>query len=66
MDSVNSLIVANASSASLSNIQGTASMMVLKKALDTQAAGAAQLIDSLPQTSLATSGTVGTRVNTFA
>jgi Putative motility protein len=66
MDSVNSATVTNASSADLSTIKGTASVSVLKKALDAQAAGAAQLIASLPQPALATSGTVGTKVNTFA
>ena len=43
-----------------------ASVLVLKKALDTQAAGAVQLIQSLPQPALATSGALGTRVNTYA
>ena len=66
MDSVNSAIVNNASSADLSTIQGTASVLVMKKALDAQTAGAAQLIAALPQPALATSGTVGTKVNTFA
>ena len=66
MDSVNSAIVTNASSADLSTVRGAASVSVMKKALDAQAAGVAQLIASLPQTALATSGTVGTKVNTFA
>ena len=66
MDSVNSAIVNNASSADLSTIQGTASVLVMKKAMDAQASGAAQLIAALPHPALATSGTVGTKVNTFA
>lgn len=45
-------------------------MLVLKKALDMQAASAATMIDamqqSMPQPALATSGTLGTNVNTFA
>ncbi|MCE1193091.1 MAG: YjfB family protein [Acidovorax sp.] len=46
-------------------------MTVLKKALDTQAASAATLLDALPQSApqqpaLATSGPLGTQVNTFA
>lgn len=42
-------------------------MLVLKKALNLQAAGAAALIDALPQPpSLATSGALGRHVNTFA
>ena len=66
MDSVNSATVTSASSADLSTVQGNASVSVLKKALDVQAAGAAQLIASLPQPALATSGALGTKVNTFA
>lgn len=45
-------------------------MVVLKKALDMQAASAATMLDamqqSVPQPALATSGTLGTQVNTFA
>jgi hypothetical protein len=66
VESVNSAIVNNASSADLGTIQCTASVLVMKKALDAQASGAAQLIAALPQPALATSGTVGTKVNTFA
>lgn len=39
---------------------------VLKKALDVQASAAAALLQALPQPALATSGTLGTQVNTFA
>lgn len=39
---------------------------VLKKALDVQASAAATLLQALPQPALATSGTLGTQVNTFA
>lgn len=39
---------------------------VLKKALDIQANSAATLLQALPQPPLATSGTLGTQVNTFA
>ncbi len=43
---------------------------VLKKALDIQASSAATMLDavaqSMPQPALATSGTLGTNVNTFA
>jgi len=40
---------------------------VLNKALDAQAISAATLIQSLPQApALATSGKVGTKVNTYA
>jgi hypothetical protein len=42
-------------------------ILVLKKALDTQAVAAATLIQALPQVpALASSGSVGTRINTFA
>lgn len=45
-------------------------MVVLKKALDMQAVSAATMLDamqqSMPQLALATSGTLGTQVNTFA
>jgi hypothetical protein len=41
-------------------------VLVLKKALDAQANNAAQLIQSLPQPQLATSGSLGTQVNSFA
>lgn len=43
---------------------------MLKKALDTQALAAADMIQSMrqsmPQTPLATSGSLGTQLNTFA
>jgi len=66
MESVSSATVANASSADLGTVQGAASITVLKKALDAQASTAAQLIEALPQPALASSGTVGTRLNTYA
>lgn len=66
MSSVSPAAVNAASNANLASVQGTASVLVLKKTLDTQAAGAVQLIQSLPQPALATSGALGTRVNTYA
>ncbi len=66
MDSVTGASVANASSADLGSVQGAASVSVLKKALHQQASSVAQLIQSVPQPPLATSGTVGTQLNTFA
>jgi len=66
MDSVTSATVANVSSANLGTVQGQAAVSVLKKALDLQASSAAQLIESLPQPALATSGPLGTQVNTYA
>ncbi|TXH88058.1 MAG: putative motility protein [Rhodoferax sp.] len=41
----------------------TAQVLVLKKAMDVQAAGALALLQALP---LATSGTLGTQVNALA
>jgi len=66
MPAVDSATVANASSADLGSVQGAASISVLKKAIDMQASSAVQLIEALPQPPLATSGTVGTQVNTYA
>jgi outer membrane receptor protein involved in Fe transport len=66
MDAVSGATVANASAADLGTVQGSASVSVLKKALHQQAASIDTLIQSLPQPALATSGPVGTQVNTFA
>jgi hypothetical protein len=55
-----------ASTADAGTVQGAAAVSVLRKALHLQAASAAQLIAALPQPALATSGTLGTQVNTFA
>ena len=66
MDAVASALVAAAGDAAPDTVQGAAAVSVLKKALDLQAASAAQLIQALPQPSLATSCLVGTQVNTFA
>ncbi|ABM33007.1 YjfB family protein [Paracidovorax citrulli] len=41
-------------------------MTVLKKAIDIQKTSAAQLLEALPQPRLATSGSIGTQVNTYA
>ncbi|BFO56133.1 MULTISPECIES: YjfB family protein [Comamonadaceae] len=41
-------------------------MTVLKKAMDIQKSSAAQLLEALPQPQLATSGSLGTQVNTYA
>ena len=66
MDSLTGVSLANASAADLGTVQGTAAVSVLKKALNLQASSAAQLIQALPQPALASSGAVGTRVNTYA
>lgn len=46
-----------------SQVAQTAQILVLKKAMDVQAAGALALLQALP---LATSGTLGTQVNALA
>lgn len=46
-----------------SQVAQTAQVLVLKKAMDIQATGAITLLQSLP---LATSGNLGTQVNTLA
>ena len=66
MESVASATVNNASNADLGTVQGAASISVLKKALDVQASSALQLIQALPQATLASSGSLGTQVNTYA
>ncbi len=65
MDSITSAVIGNASAADMGTVQGSASVSVLKKALNAQAAGVAQLIASVPQPSLATSGSLGTQLNAF-
>ena len=46
-----------------SHVAQTAQVLVLKKAMDIQATGALALLQALP---LATSGNLGTQVNTMA
>ncbi len=59
--------VQSATSAAAAPSSDAVNVLVLKKALDTQAVAAATLLQSLPQPPpLASSGNVGTRVNTFA
>lgn len=59
--------VGNASSSTPGTVGNAAGIMVLRKALDTQAAGAAALIAALPQQpALATEGNLGRNVNTYA
>jgi Putative motility protein len=66
MDAISLNTVNNASSADLSTVQGNAAVSVMKKAMNLQAASTAQLIQSIPQPTLASSGSLGTQVNTFA
>lgn len=56
-----------ASSLEAGTVQSAVAIKVLRSSLDQQAATAAQLIDAIPQPpTLATSGSVGTRLNTVA
>ena len=66
MDPVSSSTVTNASAASPGSVQGAVAVSVLKKSLDQQASMASQLIATLLEPALATSGSLGTQVNTFA
>jgi hypothetical protein len=66
MDAMSLSAVNNASSADLSTVQGNAAVSVMKKAMNLQAASTAQLIQSIPQPALASSGSLGTLVNAFA
>lgn len=63
-------IVNTATSLASAKTSDALNVLVLKKALDMQAASAATMIDamqqSMPQPTLATSGALGTQVNTFA
>ncbi len=71
MDISNSAAVHAALAASSRGAAGSvgdaAGLLVLRKAMDTQAAGAAALLAALPQPpALATDGTLGRKVNTYA
>lgn len=71
MNITNSPSVATAVSAASSSAPGTvgnaAGLLVLRKAMDTQEAGAAALLAALPQApALATEGTLGRNINTYA
>lgn len=62
-----SAVVNSASNGEPGTVQAAASTLVLKQALQTQAANAIALLNALPQQpALATQGSVGRHVNTFA
>ncbi|HEY0956062.1 MAG TPA: YjfB family protein [Roseateles sp.] len=62
-----SAATSSASNGTPGTVQSAASMLVLRKALDIQATGAAELLNALPQQpALATEGHLGRHVNTFA
>jgi len=58
--------VSAATAAAQGPYAGSVQTLMLRKALDLQAADAATLIAALPPPVLATSGSVGTRINTTA
>jgi Putative motility protein len=67
MDAVSSTVAADAASkASPGTVQASAAISMLKKSLDLQESEAAQLLQALPQPSLATSGSLGTQLDTYA
>ena len=59
--------VSNVSNGTPGTVSNEAGLLVLRKALDAQSAGAAALLAALPQPpALATAGQLGRNVNTFA
>ena len=67
MDIANTAGVSAASTAAQAPSAGTAQALILGVALQSAAQSGAALINAIPQMpALATSGSVGTRVNTFA
>lgn len=58
---------ASISADSLAAVQDQAALLVLKKTMNQQAQSVLELLNALPQApALATEGSVGTQVNTFA
>lgn len=71
MNLANTALVNNASAGSPGSAANGAQIFVLKKAMNLQAEGAAVLLASVPQppapsSALASSGNLGTRLNTYA
>lgn len=59
--------VSNASNGTPGTVGNAAGLLVLRKAMDVQEAGAAALLAALPQpTALATEGSIGRNINTYA
>ena len=59
-------IVNTATALASAKTSDAVNVTVLKKAIDMQEVTTATLLQALPQPQLATSGTLGTQVNTFA
>jgi hypothetical protein len=66
MDSISAAAVNQVGNTPPGTINSQAAILVLRKALDFEAANNTQLIESLPQTTLATAGSLGTRLNLYA
>lgn len=66
MNIANTSAVQSATAAAQGQTADAVNILVLKKALDTQAASATALLQALPQPQLATQGSLGTQLNTFA
>ncbi len=66
-NSISTSLINNAASAQLGTVQGSAQLMVLKKAQDLQGQGVMKLLDATaPPPPLASSGSLGTRLNVYA
>ncbi|WP_092942375.1 YjfB family protein [Roseateles sp. YR242] len=62
-----SAAVSGASNSMPGTVSNAASLLMLRKALDVQESGAVALLDALPQApALATEGTLGRNLNTYA
>jgi hypothetical protein len=66
MNAITSASSATPAAANSGNAQGGASISVLKRAIDSQAQGAAQLIASLPQPAQVAAGSPGALLNVYA
>jgi len=64
--SLSQSIVSTAAGMASQKTSDAVNVAVLKKAIDIQQSSAEQLLQALPQPPLATSGSLGTQVNTFA
>ena len=66
MDPISSTSAVAPVTAPAGSVQAAAGTSVMKKAENLQAAAVATLLEGLPQPSLATSGPLGTQVDTYA